>query len=263
MDNVIQRLKEELKTLEVIIAKTEKSLKMAPEGMLRVSQSNNSIQYYLRENKDDKNGKYIKNKDRKLAVALAQKEYDLKLLAIAKSQRNQLLRFLNGYEPMKMEQMYNGLSKAKQELIATYSLTQEQYIEQWLDRPSCCKPFLAGAVEIYTEKGERVRSKSEKILADKFYMMGIPYLYETSLYLQGFGVVYPDFLLLNRWTRKEFYWEHLGRMDDSEYSKKAIVKIEEYQRNGIIQGKNLIVTYETKEHPLNIKNVEMLIDAFL
>lgn len=263
MDNVISRLQEELHTLESIIKKAEKSLKNAPEGQLRVIRNKNSYQYYLRESKQDINGKYIKNKDRKLAVALAQKEYDLKILAIAKSQRNQLLRFLNGYEPMKMEQMYNGLSKARQEMIATYSLPQEQYIEQWLDRPSCCKPFLAGAVEIYTEKGERVRSKSEKILADKFYMMGIPYLYETPLYLQGFGVVYPDFLLLNKRSRKEFYWEHLGRMDDPEYSKKAIVKIEEYQRNGIIQGKNLIVTYETKEHPLNIKSVEQLIDAFL
>ena len=50
--------------------------------------------------------------------------------------------------------------------------------------------------EIYTERGERVRSKSEKIIADKLFLQNIPYHYERPIYLKGFGMVYPDFCCL-------------------------------------------------------------------
>ncbi len=46
---------------------------------------------------------------------------------------------------------------------------------------------------IITEKGERVRSKTEKMLADFFYRKEILYRYEKPLYLKGYGIVYPDF----------------------------------------------------------------------
>lgn len=58
-------------------------------------------------------------------------------------------------------------------------------------------------MEIYTQKGERVRSKSEKTLADYFYYHGIPYKYECPLLLKGFGIIYPDFTFLTRRSQKE------------------------------------------------------------
>lgn len=53
------------------------------------------------------------------------------------------------------------------------------------------KEFAENAPFIWTEKGERVRSKSEKILADYFYHKKILYQYERPLYLKGFGTVHP------------------------------------------------------------------------
>ena len=55
------------------------------------------------------------------------------------------------------------------------------------------KDFQVTDPVILTEKGERVRSKSEKIMADYFYRNGIFYKYERPLYLPGVGIVYPDF----------------------------------------------------------------------
>lgn len=46
---------------------------------------------------------------------------------------------------------------------------------------------------ILTDRGERVRSKTEKIMADYFYRKGIEYKYEQPIYLKGLGTVYPDF----------------------------------------------------------------------
>ena len=75
--------------------------------------------------------------------------------------------------------------------------------------------------------------------------------------------MYPDFKVLNKRTRREYYWEHLGMMDDEEYAAHAMQKIETYAGNGILPGKNLILTHETSQRPLNVKTVQKLIDAFL
>lgn len=118
-------------------------------------------------------------------------------------------------------------------------------------------------LEIITENGEKVKSKSEKILADKFKSMGIPYAYEQPVLLNGYGYVLPDFKILNKKTRKEYYWEHFGMMDDREYAEKTIKKIENYEKNGIFPGKNLIMTFETKQHPLSMRIVSENIEEFL
>ena len=125
------------------------------------------------------------------------------------------------------------------------------------------KEFFDDTHVIMTERGERVRSKSEKILADKFFAMGIPYRYEYPVQLKGYGTVYPDFTLLNVRERKECYLEHFGMMDDPEYSEKAIKKLEEYAKNGIYIGKNLLVTFETRHKPLEMKVVEQMIKEFI
>lgn len=93
--------------------------------------------------------------------------------------------------------------------------------------------------------------------------MGIPYVYEVPLYLEGYGYIKPDFVVLNKKNRREYYWEHLGMMDNKEYCEKAIKKIETFEKNGIFPGENLILTYETYEQPLNIKVVEKLISEYL
>ena len=59
-----------------------------------------------------------------------------------------------------------------------------------------------------TEKGELVRSKSELLIADMYYSLGIPYKYEAGVKLRGGIVRYPDFTLLRVRDRKEFYHEH-------------------------------------------------------
>ena len=162
-----------------------------------------------------------------------------------------------------MEEVYQRLPVERQKLILPYILPEEQYVKEWESRVYKEKGFGADAPEIYTEKGERVRSKSEKILADKFKLMEIPYHYECPLRLSGYGIVYPDFTLLNKRTRQEYYLEHFGMMDDEKYSEKTVQKIETYQKNGIYPGEKLLLTYETSKKPLNIILVEQMLIKYL
>lgn len=106
-----------------------------------------------------------------------------------------------------------------------------------------------------TEKGERVRSKSEKIIADKLYMMGIPYRYEYPLVLNNGVIVYPDFTILRMPRRQEVYLEHFGMMDDMNYVDTTLFKINSYEKNDIYLGVNLFITYETSRQPFNTKKL--------
>ena len=158
---------------------------------------------------------------------------------------------------------YHDLSEARRKLVKPYVMTDEQYVENWLSVEYSGKELFEDNSVLLTERGEKVRSKTEKILADKFYSMGIPYRYEYPVNLKGYGTVYPDFTLLNIRERKEIYFEHFGMMDHPEYCQKAILKLENYMRNKIYVGKNLLVTFETFRNPLDMKTVEQMLREFI
>ena len=256
-------LEETLKDMEHYIAQTEKSLKRAPEGTLVLSKSNEFVQYYHKTESNQKKGEYISKKNSKLISSLAQKDYDLRFLKDMKEQKSKLCKAIQLLSNINFLKVYDELSEARKQLVDPHVLTDEQYVEQWLNVQYTGKEFFEGTSVLLTERGEDVRSKSEKILADKFFSLGIPYRYEYPLNLKGYGIVYPDFTLLNIKERKEIYYEHFGMMDNSEYCEKAIQKLETYARNGIHIGKNLLVTFETLQKPLDIKVVEQLLEEFI
>ena len=120
-------------------------------------------------------------------------------------------------------------------------------------------PFEENAPEIYTDRGERVRSKSEKIIADKLYRENIPYRYEYPLEIPYVGTIYPDFTILDEVNRRNIIFEHFGLMNDESYANNAIFKLQTYAREGYILGDNLFVTMETSERPLDSRMVDGII----
>lgn len=255
-------LTKHLKELKQIKGKAERALKKAPEGKLILSRSNGSTQYFWKTDSIQKKGRYLDKKSRKLAVALAQKEYDQNLLKEIEKREKKISRILELLPERGLEEAYEKLSPSRKELVIPYVLTDEQYIQQWMNVSYVGKVFSEEAPSFLTVRGEKVRSKSEKIIADKLYSMGIPYRYEYPLNLKGYGTVYPDFTLLDIASRREVYLEHLGMMDDVEYCEKALAKIQNYAKHGIFSGKSLLLTFETRYRPLRIEYLEQLLEEF-
>lgn len=253
--------------LDNIIEKSRKYLEKAPEGTLRTNRCHNSIQYYWRKSDTDNHGKYIRRSDEDIAKLLAQKDYVLKVLPIAIDAKKKMEQYKNIQAFQKLRDVYVSLPDARKRLVEPFVLPDEEYVDKWLQKQLEDKKVTREKYEIeegiLTEKGELVRSKSEKIIADKLYMMGIPYVYECPLCLRGFGTIYPDFTVLNKRTREEYYWEHLGMMDIPEYAEKSIKKIEQYERNEIYQGQRLILSYETQHFTPNMRILEKKIQAYL
>ena len=198
-----------------------------------------------------------------LVYELAQKEYDEAVLCAARNQKKKIDKFLKNYQPDEAKDIYTKLTEERQLLTTPIILPDEQYISKWKNRAYVGKEFWGNSSEIYTDNGERVRSKSEKMVADKLKAMNVPYLYEYPLYLNGYGLVYPDFTLLNKRTREEYYLGHFGMMDDAYYSEGAVKKIESYERNGIFPGEKLLMTFETSKSPINMKLFERMIRRYL
>ncbi len=98
-------------------------------------------------------------------------------------------------------------------------------------------------------------------------LAGAAFRYEYPLKLRrpsgDIVTFHPDFLCLNVINRSEFYWEHFGRMDDTDYSNNAAGKLRLYTENGIIAGRNLIITMETQNEPLTTRLVEKIIKELL
>ena len=134
------------------------------------------------------------------------------------------------------------MNKARQLLVTPIEPTWDQLLTKWYEEEYQGKEFKEGTPLILTEKGERVRSKSEKILADYFYRKNILYKYEKPLHLKG---------------------EHEGMMDKQDYARAAVRKIELYQINHIYPGDRLIITFETEQNVLNSKIIENLIEKYL
>lgn len=113
-----------------------------------------------------------------------------------------------------------------------------------------------------TLRGERVRSKSESIIADELFKRGIPYLYEPILEINGIEYL-PDFIILDPETGSIYIWEHLGLMEKNDYALKVYDKLKVYQSAGWILGINLITTSETRSVPFTGQNANSAIDYFL
>lgn len=91
-----------------------------------------------------------------------------------------------------------------------------------------------------TDRGEQVASKSELIIANVLYGLGVKYEYEREITIDG--VTYkPDFTIW-RPDGSIVLWEHAGLMDDASYAWDFQQKLRRYQAAGFRQGLNLIVT---------------------
>lgn len=250
--------------LEVIKQRLDDELAVMPAGNLRICKSNNRTQYY--HHKSDSiqdNGTYLPVAQHDLARQLAQKAYDRKVYDLVSRRLRQLTLITKDYKDDEIEDIYRKMTNARKNLVTPVEKTGRQQIEEWINTEYTGKGFKEDDVFIYTENGERVRSKTEKIIADYLYHNNIPYKYEKPLVLKGYGTVYPDFTLLSPHNYEELYWEHEGRMDDQAYAASAVKKIKSYEENGVYAGERLILTFETQKTVLNTGDIERVVNRFL
>lgn len=277
MKSIEIELIKEKEILEKKLLKVRKRIENAPEGKMYVNKKKTYAEYYLKnssyqgremvKDKEEedikilnrKNVKYIRKENLSIAKEIAQRDYDISLLKNAEERIHAIEVFLRKYVKTDVSKIYEKTNEYRRILLEDVILSDEEYVRRWESVEYKGKSFLDEAVEIYTDRGERVRSKSEKIIADRLHVLGIPYRYEYPLQLKDGVTIYPDFTLLNIDTRAEVYLEHCGLMDDMNYVENLMYKLKTYEKNGIYLGVHLFITYESSRFPFHGKLLDELV----
>lgn len=264
MENYKKKLEIQLQEINGLIKQSNKNIskyKNLGNGQIHVSRCRGNYQYYY---VDKANGirKYMGVDEEKAVRKYIQKDYELALNEKLKVLQKRIEKFISQYDIKELTDVYDNLNEGRKRYVTPLMEPDDVYIEKWLEKhPGQQNPFPKEGI-YQTNRGEMVRSKSEKIIADALDKYNVPYQYEPMLEL-GYNTVYPDFVTLNIRTRQTKYWEHLGIVSDIEYATKNFKKIQDYEKNGHLLGKDLITTMESVEVPIDVKLVEEKIKEFL
>ena len=265
-DNTPKRIK----YLQKLIKKKKSCLINAPQGRIKIF-SRGAKSYYSYYASDSSDLRYLRLNDKSdmaLAKSIAQRDYDLQVLRLAENELKLLENELTFYQKGSADDFFDTLNQGRQALVTPIRLTDEQYVERWLAQSYPKKPMNPTLSSYETKRGEDVRSKSEKMIADDLYSDDIPYLYEKTVpvidLITGQPInLHPDFTVLNVRTRKTYLWEHWGKCDDAGYMNDNVKKIREYQNAGYTLGENLIVTFETRAFPLTPEQIQTVKKCYL
>ena len=255
-------IREYMNTRCVLLTKTIKEIKKRiaqfPEGSINIKHIGGGYYYYQYGKQSGQ--KYLFKTDKDTIATYIQKDYLQKVMRAARAEQNALLKMQEMYPETLAEDVYDQLPESRKQFATPIVLGDEEYARQWLEKPYTRKGFPSDAPVYTTIRGERVRSKSEMIIADRLWANGIPYKYECPLML-GNKVFHPDFTMLRMSDRQILYHEHCGMMDNTDYSDDMVYRVNEYSRAGILLGDRLFLTFESSKTPLDVRMVDNLINT--
>jgi len=187
---------------------------------------------------------------------IIQRDYDEAVYDKLLILRYRLERFLKLYDVSEIENVFNKLSDARKSFVKPIYPNEIEYVRLWKEQHRGNQNSFPQKMSYTTVNGENVRSKSEKIIADLFYRLGIPYCYEPRIKLDDGNYLCPDFALLNVKERRTVYWEHFGLLSDEGYADKTFRKLNAYEKSGIVLGKDILFSMEAESIPLDLKLIE-------
>ncbi len=197
-----------------------------------------------------------------MAEQLALKKYYLFQVKELTAESRLLDKCLTAYDKCKINSatLLEQCSNYKPLLDSFFSEFPKE-IQQWVSQKYTQNQGHPEHLMHHTLAGHYVRSKSEVIIANTLFLNHIPYRYESELRLQE-TMLYPDFTILHPQTRKLFYWEHYGMMDNLSYCENAYNKLKIYASHEIIPSINMILTFETQIYPINSEKIQQIVQEY-
>lgn len=259
LTTIYERILAEHDKLETQITSIQSEINTLPFGKL---QCQHNGKYYKWYHSNGHTRTYIPKSNKQLIQQLALKEYLNQVSADLSNEQLALKQYLLQHNS-KISHTEQWLldNPLYQEYVSSYLNPTTDELTQWANAPYERSTKNPEHLIIKTKHGYRVRSKSEYIIDTILHDNKIPFRYECALHL-GELTIYPDFTILHPKTRKIYYWEHFGKMQEPKYAKNALTKLETYARNNIYPTINLITTYETNTNALDPNWVENIIQFY-
>ena len=265
-----KQVRNQIKETRDLLDRIQQFQKTVPKGSLIITHKQKKVYYkwqYL-----DKNlkciRKYLSKREMKQIQLLAQKGYYEKVEPILQKNLKLLEKFERAYCYDKEMQVYESMTEDRQSLIIPLEENCTHRIRAWEQETyEPCNKY-PETLRYETNAGDFVRSKSEVIIANLLHMKAdqLLYKYERPLKLRYQGrkiIVYPDFTILNTQTGKFTYWEHAGLMSKPEYVSDFVWKNSLYYENHLLPGTDVLFTFETEDHPLEIRTLKHMISDLM
>lgn len=255
----------EMEMLKHLMGKLQSEQKQAfselsrlPEGRLLQEKHGERIYYYhlLGVGKDRVKIGITKNTD--LVYQLAHKEY----LTMTLRKLAQGMKCIDG---IAANMDFNAWQDAAEEVTKKFpALATEVFFfgNQYDPNPRSKSTMFIGGTIHRTQKGIKVRSKSELFIADMLESLGIPYQYEVELPYGGHHFC-PDFTVIRPRDGKSIFWEHFGMTHDENYLRKMDLKLDRYRNMGILPWENLMISYDREDGSLDASLIRALIEGWL
>lgn len=254
-----QKMLARSKELTSQILSIQKEIKKLPVGDLCCNRNGPYVKWY---NRSCGKEEYIPKKQQAFAEQLAIRKYKLMQLKELQNEKEAISAYLKCHNKHqeKASELLNENSCYRPLLTTHFDFCSED-ADCWVRQPYEKNNAHPENLIHKTIAGYNVRSKSESLIVSTFYANHIPFRYECALCF-GEITIFPDFTIMHPYTRKLYYWEHFGMMDDSDYIRKAYKKLQLYTENGIIPSVNLIMTFETLENPLDSEMLEKIVQFY-
>lgn len=242
----------ELARQQELLDKIESSLPLFPEGHIETDRRRDKISWHHSWGSGSNRKKEVIDRTNAEDEILYQK-----LLLKQAYRKNRGKIKANIAILKRMARSYNIIEDPL--LTVTDAITDPQ---EWAnEKYRKCDAFPRG-LNVRTESGTLVRSKSEASIFDALKRKGIFFRYEAEMLLENI-IRYPDFTIVHPRTHQLVIWEHDGRLDNLDHTQKYLNDIMLYGKCGFVPGENFIITSETPDHPFSAIIAEKNINKFL
>jgi len=265
MHRLKKMLLEQMDYESILLEKFENELKIVPPGSLSLKKVKGKSYIYYQNKKLAVNRLLSpKNKDDAYLIEKIRSKFFVKKSIHQLRKNNKIMEtLLRSFVPFDPGEIRNQLAPVYKEVqIIEWKSDMELALEKWKGENNSKNFLYPEGLRHISSKGQRVRSKSETIIADLLDYKNISYKYEEPLNIKGQNFL-PDFTILRTFDNRIIYWEHFGMIYDADYRKNMEAKLLAYGNSGIIPWDNLITTFDSNEGNIDVSIISAVIDKML
>ena len=255
---MLEIMLEEYSRLSDRIPELITALKKLPKGKLYASRNSKYTKWYQYINGQSL---YIRKSDIDFAKALASATFLRIQLKEAQEQMDAVKAYLRNSGSTDSESFLETHEEIR--VLLNMAMPLSESVRQWANAPYQKSTMPYNGTLYKTLKGDLVKSRAEKEIADALFLAGIPYRYECAISFDGGRTFYyPDFTIMDPRTGKIFLWEHFGMEDLNYYRNNNADKMYTYFSAGYIPGNNLICTSSSEDHHLTPAMIQKIIHYY-
>ena len=273
MDIYKSKVEELHNDFKKLLMDSEREIQRMPSGNLRCYRHQGRLVFRHAERLDGITALHGINRNPELIAQLARKEYLQKLHDAAEWDAGLLKQLMGRYKSLDPGDLIGSMSRAARKVpdhsfLAAGKVLPDDFFEE--KRAARMEEHRKWAMEKYeqstykpeekihlTSSGVYVRSKSEALISEKLFDREVPNRYEQIIRLDGRRYA-PDFTFQDA-SGEWFFWEHAGKMNETEYVRRHLKKRSMYERFGIVPWENLIITYDTVDGGINMALIDSII----